>query len=72
MRKIGRVVTIILVIAIVLGTICAGVGTLTGADIGRVTAVLENRVETRYNVAAQAFVNIWIPEVVQTFRQALA
>ena len=72
MRKIGRVVTIILVIAIVLGTVCAGVGTLPGADIGRVTAVLENRVETKYNVDAQAFVHVWIPEVVQIFRQALA
>lgn len=72
MKKVGRVITIILVVAIVVGTVCAGVGTLTGADIGRVTAVLENRVEAKFNVDAQAFVNVWIPEVVQAFRQALA
>lgn len=71
MKKVGRVVSIIVVIAIVLGTVCAGVGTLTGADMGRVIPLLENRVETRYNVDPEALIRVWIPEVMQTFRQAL-
>jgi len=71
MKKIGRVITIILVVAIVVGTVCAGVGILTGADIARVTAVVENRVAVKYNVDLNAFLHVWIPEVVQSFRQAL-
>ena len=72
MKRLGRIIVIIVVVAIVLGTICAGVGTLTGADIGRVNAVLENRVAEKYNVDAEAVVHQWVPEVVQSFRQALA
>lgn len=71
MKKVGRVITIILVIAIVLGTVCAGVGILTGADIERVSAVIENRVAVKYNVDLDAFLHVWIPEVVRSVRQAL-
>ena len=71
MKKVGRLITIILVIAIVLGTVCAGVGILTGADIARVSAVIENRAAVKYNVDLDAFLHVWIPEVVRSFRQVL-
>ncbi len=71
MKSIWRVVAIVLVVAVVLGAVCAGVGILTGADTERITAVLENKVAEKYNIDAEAFIHEWIPEAAQTVGDAL-
>lgn len=46
MKKVWKIVTLIVLVAIVLGAVCVGVGVLTGADTGRIYSVLDNR----YNI----------------------
>lgn len=71
MKNGWRVVMIIVLVCIIIGAVCVGVGTLTGADPSRVTAILERTVEERYNVDAYAFIHSWIPEVAGILRGAL-
>ena len=43
MKKGWRVVISIVMIAVLLGAVCVGVGMLTGADISRIYSVLDKR-----------------------------
>ena len=43
MKKGWKVVVLIVLIAMLLGAVCIGVGLLTGADTGRIYSVLDNR-----------------------------
>ena len=72
MKKAWRIILIIVVIAIAVGAVSAGVGILTGADFERVSTTLEERIAQRYNVDADRFVHEWIPESVQIIRDELA
>ena len=71
MKKGWRVILIIVVICIAFGAVCAGVGVLTGADTERIGAIIERRCEDRYNLDLDAFIHLWIPEVVQIFKAEL-
>lgn len=63
MKKAWRVVILVLVACLAFGSICALVGALTGADTARIGAVIEQRVEQRYNVDLDATLHEWLPEV---------
>ena len=71
MKKGWRVILVIVAICIAFGAVCAGVGTLTGADTDRIGASIERRCEDRYNLDLDAFIHQWIPEVVQIFKTEL-
>lgn len=43
MKKAWRVVLIIVLVALVLGAVCAAVGLITGADLPRILSVLDDR-----------------------------
>lgn len=43
MKKAWKAISLIVVIALILGAVCIGVGVLTGADTGRIYQVLDNR-----------------------------
>ena len=51
MSKVWRVVVSIVLIAVLFGVVCIGVGLLTGADIGRLYTRINNalHVEMYYN-----------------------
>ena len=72
MKKGWRVILIIVVVCIALGAVCAGVGMLTGAEPDRVSALLENRVEEKYNIDPNALIHEWVPSVIDIFRDTLA
>ena len=71
MKKGWRIVLAIVAICIAFGAVCAGVGVLTGADTERVGAIIERRCEERYNLDLDAFIHEWVPEVVDSFQNAL-
>lgn len=72
MKKGWKIVLMIVIIAIAFGAVCAGVGALTGADADRIQSILIRRGEEKYNLDVQALFQVWLPEVVQIFRQELA
>ena len=43
MKKGGRIITTIVLIAILLGAVCVGVGLITGGDMGRVLTAFDER-----------------------------
>lgn len=43
MKKSWKVIIVIVLIAILLGAVCIGVGLLTGADFPRIVSILDNR-----------------------------
>ena len=43
MKSGWKIILIVVVIAILLGAICIGVGAMTGADFSRIWATLDNR-----------------------------
>jgi hypothetical protein len=57
MKSGWKVILVVVVIAILLGAICMGVGSMTGADFSRIWSTLDNRyhVEMYY----QYFVEVW-------------
>jgi hypothetical protein len=57
MKSGWKVILVVVVIAILLGAICMGVGAMTGADFSRIWSTLDNRyhVEMYY----QYFVEVW-------------
>lgn len=48
MKKVWKAVMAIVLVALVLGAICFGVGLLTGAELDRIYSVLDNR----FNITA--------------------
>lgn len=48
MKKVWKAVMAIVLVALVLGVICVGVGLLTGAELDRIYSVLDNR----FNITA--------------------
>lgn len=46
MKKAWKVVIVIVLVAFILGAVCAGVGFMTGADLPRILSVLD----ARYNI----------------------
>ena len=72
MKKGWRIVLIIVLICVVFGMVCAGVGLLTGADGERISSIIARRCEERYNLDLDAFIHQWIPEVIQSFRSQVA
>ena len=71
MKKAWNVILVIVVICIAIGAVSAGVGVLTGADFDRIGSTLEERVEEKYNVDADAFIHEWIPEVMTILRDEI-
>ncbi len=71
MKKGWRVVLLIVLIAIAVGSVCAGVGVLTGADFERIGGVLQEQIAERYNVDAHAFLTEWIPEAFTAIEQGI-
>jgi hypothetical protein len=57
MKSGWKVILVVVVIAILLGAICMGVGSMTGADFSRIWSTLDNRyhVEMYY----QYFLEVW-------------
>ena len=57
MKSGWKIILIVVVIAILLGAVCMGVGAMTGADFTRIWATLDNR----YHVVMyyQYFVEVW-------------
>ena len=43
MKKGWRIIITIVMVAILLGAVCIGVGVLTGADMSRIYSTLDNR-----------------------------
>ena len=69
MKKAWRVVLIIVIVSIAIGSVSAGVGVLTGADFERIGAVLQERAAQK-NLDLHAFLHDWIPQSIQIIRDA--
>lgn len=67
MKKVWKIVVVVVLIALILGAVCVGVGILTGADTGRIVSVLDNRfnLTTLYEVYSQ-----YAQELVAAFQAA--
>ena len=54
MRKAWKIVGILVLIVIILGAICVGVGLLTGGDTSRIYSVIDNKYNLKeiYNMYA--------------------
>ena len=57
MKSGWKIILIVVVIAILLGAICIGVGAMTGADFTRIWATLDNRYHV--HMYYQYFVEVW-------------
>ena len=57
MKSGWKIILIVVVIAILLGAICIGVGAMTGADFTRIWATLDNR--SHVDMYYQYFVEVW-------------
>lgn len=62
MRRGWRIILIIVIIAVIIGAVSAGVGFLTGAEPERINNTLVTRIEDQFNVDPIAFVHEWLPE----------
>lgn len=71
MKKAWRIISVIVVIAIAIGAVSAGVGFLTGADFVRIDSTLNDRIAEKYNLDADAFIHEWIPQSAQIITDAL-
>ena len=72
MKKGWRIVLVIVAVCIAFGIVCAGVGTLTGADPDRIGAVLEQRIGERNNVDVDALIHEWVPQVVEIVKDQVS
>ena len=72
MKKGWRIVLVIVAVCIAFGIVCAGVGTLTGADTDRIGAVLEQRIGERNNVDVDALIHEWVPQVVEIVKDQVS
>ena len=70
MKKSWRVVLIIVIIAIAIGSVSAGVGVLTGADFERIGSVFQEQAAEKYNLDLHAFLYEWIPQSLAAIRDA--
>ena len=57
MKSGWKIILIVVVIAILLGAVCMGVGAMTGADFTRIWATLDNRYHV--NMYYQYFIEVW-------------
>ena len=57
MKSGWKIILIVVVIAILLGAVCMGVGAMTGADFTRIWATLDNRYHV--DMYYQYFVEVW-------------
>jgi hypothetical protein len=66
MKKAWKIVGILVLVIIVLGAICVGVGLLTGGDSSRIYSVLDNRYNLKelYRVYAE-YIAQWKLALVQ-------
>ena len=71
MKKAWSVILVIVVIAIAVGAVSAGVGVLTGADFDRIGATMETIIAEQFNVDADVFIHEWIPETVHIIQNEL-
>ena len=71
MKKAWRVIMVIVVIAIAVGAVSAGVGVLTGADFQRIGETLNDQIAEKYNYDADAIIHEWIPQSTQIIGEAL-
>ena len=71
MRKAWRIISVIVIIAIAVGAVSAGVGFLTGADRVRIESTLSERIAEKYNLDAEAFIYEWIPQSAEIIGDAL-
>ena len=70
MKKGWRIILIIVVIAILLAAVCAGVGFLTGANSARLLDGIEQFFATTYNIDFDMLINDWLPEVTGAVAEA--
>lgn len=71
MKKAWRIIMVIVVIALAVGAVSAGVGILTGADIVRIGTTLNEQIAEKYNYDANAIIHEWIPQSAQIIGEAL-
>ena len=71
MKKMWRIILVIVVIAVAVGAVSAGVGILTGADFNRISMTLNDRIAVKYNLDADAFLHEWIPQSAQIIKDAV-
>lgn len=57
MKSGWKIILIVVVVACLLGAICIGVGTMTGADFTRIWATLDNRYHV--DMYCQYFIEVW-------------
>ena len=57
MKSGWKIILIVVVIAILLGAVCMGVGAMTGADFTRIWATLDNRYHV--DMYYQYFTEVW-------------
>lgn len=57
MKKGWKVIIVIVLIAVLLGMVCFGVGMMTGADMERIYSVMDNKyhIEAYYQYAQQVW-----------------
>ncbi len=60
MSKIWRVILLIVLVSVLLGSVCVGVGIITGADVERIYTVLNNQfgLEAIENFVTQFIMNL--------------
>ena len=64
MKKAGRILITIILLALIIGLICTGVGLMTGGELSRVYELLDSRYHiTMYVQYAQEVVKILIAEL---------
>lgn len=57
MKSGWKIILIVVVVAILLGAVCMGVGAMTGADFTRIWTTLDNRYHV--DMYYQYFVEVW-------------
>ena len=72
MKKAWRVVLTIVLIAVLLGAVCVGVGLITGADFARLYNVLDERYNVTSNLTAwMAWANEALNRVMEAWQAGL-
>lgn len=70
MRKAWEIVLSIVSIAIGIALLAIIVGFITGAETERIYGVFERLFEVSYNINLDELIHSWIPDVINTIKEA--
>ena len=71
MKRGWIIVLTVVGIALGIAALCIIVGFITGAEMERIYSVFERIFELRYNINLDELIKSWIPQVIETFSNAI-